>query len=65
MEAASRGSAVIINNSGGLVETNKSALILKTLSKKELIKVISKLINNKDKLLQYQKDNYTNFEINP
>jgi glycosyltransferase involved in cell wall biosynthesis len=63
LEAASRGSAVIINNSGGLVETNKSALILKTLSKKELIKTISQLINNKDKLLQYQKDNYKNFEL--
>ena len=63
LEAASRGSAVIINNSGGLVETNKSALILKTLNKKELIKVISQLINNKNKLLQYQKDNYTNFKL--
>ena len=63
LEAASRGSAVIINDSGGLVETNKSALILKKLSKDELIKVISQLINNKDKLLKCQKDSYKNFEL--
>jgi len=33
LEAASRGSAVIISNTGGLPETTKSALILKSLSK--------------------------------
>tara|TARA_B100000780_G_scaffold246731_1_gene191393 strand:- start:435 stop:2540 length:2106 start_codon:yes stop_codon:yes gene_type:complete len=63
LEAASRGSAVIISNTGGLPETTNSALILKSLNKNELIKLISKLINNKDKLLQSQKDNYKNFKF--
>jgi hypothetical protein len=31
LEAASRGSAVIISNRGGLPETSKSAIILKNL----------------------------------
>ena len=63
LEAASRGSAVIISNTGGLPETNNSALILKSLDKNELIKLISKLIDNKDKLLQLQKKNYKNFKL--
>jgi len=36
LEAASRGSAVIISNKGGLPETTNSALILKKLNEKEL-----------------------------
>ena len=63
LEAASRGSAVIISNTGGLPETTKSALILKSLNKAELIKVISKLIRDKKKLLQTQKNNYKNFYL--
>ncbi len=63
LEAASRGSAVIISNTGGLPETTKSALILKSLNKTELIKVISKLIKDKKKLLQTQKNNYKNFNL--
>ena len=46
LEAASRGSAVIISNSGGLPETTSSALILKDLNKNELIKKLSLLIKN-------------------
>jgi glycosyltransferase involved in cell wall biosynthesis len=63
LEAASRGCAVIINNSGGLIEANKSAIILKSLSKKDLIRNISQLIDNKNKLLQCQRDSYSNFEL--
>ena len=61
LEAASRGSAVIISNRGGLPETSKNAIILKELSSKELFNVIDKLINDKKRLLKIQKLNYTNF----
>ena len=47
LEAASRGSAVIISNKGGLPETSKSAIILKSLDEKNLFKEISNLILNK------------------
>jgi len=63
LEAASRGSAVIISNTGGLPETTNSALILKSLNKNDLIKIIKKLINNKKILLKTQKNNYRNFEL--
>ena len=61
LEAASRGSAVIISNSGGLPETTNSAIILKSLDKFELTKLISNLIEDKKKLLNFQKKNYKNF----
>tara|TARA_B100001121_G_scaffold296882_1_gene302745 strand:+ start:70 stop:2181 length:2112 start_codon:yes stop_codon:yes gene_type:complete len=61
LEAASRGSAVIISNRGGLPETSKSAIILKKLSSKEIFDEIEKLIKNKYKLLHLQKENYKNF----
>ena len=61
LEAASRGSAVIISKSGGLPETSRAALILKSLDVEVLINSISKLINDKNKLLKYQKANYKNF----
>ena len=63
LEAASRGSAVIISKNGGLPETTDSALILKSLNKMELVKSIAMLIDDKKKLLQYQKDNYKNFKL--
>ena len=63
LEAASRGSAVIISKNGGLPETTDSALILKSLNKMELVKSITMLIDDKKKLLQYQKDNYKNFKL--
>jgi len=63
LEASSRGAAVIISNNGGLPETSNSALILKSLDKNELIKVISKLVNDKKRLLKYQKNNYANFKL--
>ena len=63
LEAASRGSAVIISNTGGLPETTKSGVILKSLSKKELVTAMEKLIIDKKKLLRTQKDNYKNFKF--
>ena len=61
LEAASRGSAVIISNRGGLPETSKNAIILKELTSKELFNEIEKLILNKKYLLNIQKLNYKNF----
>ena len=63
LEAASRGSAVIISNTGGLPETTISGITLKTLNKNELVNSIEKLITNKKKLLKSQKDNYKNFKF--
>jgi glycosyltransferase involved in cell wall biosynthesis len=61
LEAASRGSAVIISDKGGLPETTSDAIILKNLNTKSLFKAIDNLINNKKKLLKLQKSNYSNF----
>lgn len=61
LEAASRGSAVIISSRGGLPETSKSAIILKKLNSISLYKEIYKLIKNKKKLIETQKNNYRNF----
>ena len=55
LEAASRGSAVIISNRGGLPETTNSAIILKKLSSKEIYYEIKKLITNQKKLINLQK----------
>ena len=63
LEAASRGSAVIISNRGGLPETTNSAIILKNLSSNEIYNEIKKLIINKIKLSNLQKDNYKNFKF--
>ena len=64
LEAASRGSAVIISNRGGLPETSKSAIILKKLSSTEIFLEIEKLIKNSKRLLSLQKNNYKNFVFN-
>jgi len=61
LEAASRGSAVIISDKGGLPETAKDAIILKNLNSENLFNAIDKLIINKEKLLSLQKKNYSNF----
>ena len=61
LEAASRGSAVIISNKGGLPETSSAAIILRKLNSKTLFNTIDKLILNKKKLLTVQKNNYSNF----
>ncbi len=61
LEAASRGSAVIISNRGGLPETSSVAIKLNELSSKSLFNEIEKLIKNKKKLLFLQKQNYKKF----
>jgi len=63
LEAASRGSAVIISNKGGLPETSINALILKNLEVNTLYNSINDLINNKNKLVNLQKSNYKNFKF--
>ena len=55
LEAASRGSAVIISNRGGLPETAPHAIKLKNLSSKNIFKEIEKLILNKKRLSFLQK----------
>jgi len=64
LEAASRGSAVIISDKGGLPETAKDAVILNELTVNTLFKTIDNLINNKKYLLQLQKKNFKNFKFN-
>ena len=61
LEAASRGSAVIISNKGGLPETTPNAIILESLNSNALYKSIDNLIKNKRKLVALQKENYKNF----
>ena len=61
LEAASRGSAVIISDKGGLPETSKDAIILKSLDIANLYKTIESLINDQKKLLQIQKKIYSSF----
>ena len=65
LEACSRGSVPIITQRGGLPETSKSALILKSLNSKNLFTLIEKLIINKNYLLKLQKENYKNFRFTP
>ena len=64
LEAASRGSAVIISNKGGLPETSKSAIILPYLNSQNIFKTIENLILNSNKLKKVQKQNYKDFEFN-
>ena len=63
LEAASRGSAVIISNRGGLKETTNEAIILKNLNPHSLYNAINQLIIDKKKLLFVQKKNYKNFKL--
>ena len=65
LEACSRGSVPIITKRGGLPETSKSAVILKSLNSKNLFTLIEKLIINKNYLLKLQKENYKNFRFTP
>lgn len=65
IEAASRGSVPIITNKGGLPETSKYAVILKSLSEKVLKKKILDLINNNNLLKELQKKNYNEFIFTP
>ena len=64
LEAASRGSAVIISKRGGLPETSRSAIILNNLTSEDIYKEIKKLITNNEKLIKVQKQNFKNFKFN-
>ena len=61
LEAASRGSAVIISDRGGLPETAIDAIKLKSLSVTMLFNELEKLIIDNKKLLYLQKKNHKNF----
>lgn len=63
LEAASRGSAVIISDKGGLPETSKAAIILKKVDKTNLVKEVENLINDKNYLLIKQNQNFKNFYL--
>ena len=63
LEAASRGSAVIISNRGGLPETAPDAIKLKSLSSNDIFIEIEKLIVDNKRLLHFQKQNYKNFKF--
>ena len=63
LEAASRGSAVIISKKGGLPETAKSAILLDELSSKNIYSKIENLILDKNKLKNCQKLNYKDFKF--
>src|SRR6056300_1070301 len=63
LEAASRGCAVIISNRGGLPETITNGVILRDLNSKLLFVEIEKLIKNKSKLINLQKQSYENFYL--
>ena len=61
LEAASRGCATIINDTGGLSETSKYSVKLKNLTVSNLKKTLNELIKNKSYLLKKQKENYKGF----
>ena len=63
LEAASRGCALIISNTGGLNETTQNALILKKITVNNLFKKIELLITDKKLRYQLQKKAYKNFKL--
>ena len=63
LEAASRGSAVIISKKGGLPETSKSAILIQELSTKNIFDAIERLILDQTLLKKTQKQNYKNFKF--
>ena len=61
LEAASRGSALIISNSGGLKETTNDAIVIKNITTDNLYKKIKFLIDNKRYRKKLQKNAHKNF----
>jgi len=61
LEAASRGSALIISNSGGLKETTKDAIVIKSITVNELYKNIKFLIEKKKFRENLQRNAHKNF----
>ena len=62
LESASRGCATIISNKGGLPETTKQAIILKSLDSNSLYKQIRSLIKNDRKRKLVQEQSYQNVD---
>mgnify|MGYP006076844927 FL=1 len=63
LEAASRGSALIISNTGGLRETTNDAVIINNVTAKNIYKKIDYLIKNKKFRQDLQKSAYKNFKL--
>ena len=63
LEAASRGCALIISNTGGLKETTKHALVIKKITVNNLFKKIEILIKDNQFRQQLQKKAYRNFKL--
>ena len=63
LEAASRGSAVIISDKGGLPETSETAIKLENLSSNEIFNKIQKLIDDRNYLLKNQISNFKTFKF--
>ena len=61
IEAASRGSALIISNSGGLSETTKDAIVIKNITVDNIYKKIKFLIDNKQYRKKLQRSAHKNF----
>ena len=61
LEAASRGSALILSNRGGLSETTKDALVIENVTINNLYKKIKFLIDNKQYRKKLQKSAHKNF----
>ena len=60
MESAAYGCAVITSNNGGLPETLKKPIILKSLTSQEIVNAVSKLIKNHNYLRKIQRYNFKN-----
>ncbi len=63
LEAASRGCALILSNTGGLRETTNHSLVLNTLTDKEIYQKINFLIKNKKFRYNLQKKAYNDFHL--
>ena len=63
LEAASRGCALIISNTGGLSETTNKAIILNKISEDELFNKIEYLIRNKKYRNYLQRKTYNDFSL--
>ena len=63
LEAASRGCALIISNTGGLAETTNHAIVLKKINENNLFNKIDFLIKNESFRKKLQKASYKNFNL--
>jgi glycosyltransferase involved in cell wall biosynthesis len=63
LEAASRGCALILSNTGGLSETTNHAVILSEISDDDLFKKLDYLIKNKSFRNLLQKKTYNDFKL--